>query len=197
MLSVAKLARGREDYYLATVASGREEAGVLAEPEGRWLGQAAAALGLAGTVDGPGLRALLTGVDPVTGEVLSAHHDRVRVAAYDCTYSTPKSVSVLHALGPEDVRTQVRAGHEEAAAAALGYLERSWRPRPAQPGTRRSSVVDPGRRLRGGGVSPPDQPRARPPPSQPCARREPGTGTGRSLVGTRRPWAVPGAGHGP
>jgi conjugative relaxase-like TrwC/TraI family protein len=124
VLSVAKLARGREDYYLATVASGREEAGVLAEPEGRWLGQAAAALGLAGTVDGPGLRVLLTGVDPVTGEVLSAHHDRVRVAAYDCTYSTPKSVSVLHALGPEDVRTQVRAGHEEAAAAALGYLER-------------------------------------------------------------------------
>ena len=124
MLSVAKLARGREGYYLATVASGREEAGVLVEPEGRWIGQAAAALGLVGTVDGPGLRALLAGVDPVTGEVLSARHDSVRVAAYDCTYSTPKSVSVLHALGPEEVRSQVRAGHEEAAAAALGYLER-------------------------------------------------------------------------
>ena len=124
MLSVAKLARGREGYYLATVASGREEAGALVEPEGRWLGQAAATLGLVGTVDGPGLRALLAGVDPVTGEVLSAHHDRVRVVAYDCTYSTPKSVSVLHALGSEEVRAHVRAGHEEATTAALGYLER-------------------------------------------------------------------------
>jgi conjugative relaxase-like TrwC/TraI family protein len=119
VLSVAKLARGREGYYLATVASGREEAGVLVEPEGRWIGQAAAALGLVGTVDGPGLRALLAGVDPVTGEVLSARHDSVRVAAYDCTYSTPKSVSVLHALGPEEVRSQVRAGHLEGAAELL------------------------------------------------------------------------------
>ena len=123
-MSVAKLARGREGYYLATVAPGREEADVLAEPDGRWLGQAAAALGLVGTVDGAGLRSLLAGVDPVTGEVLSAYHERVSVAAYDCTYSTPKSVSVLHALGPEKVRTQVCAGHEEAATAALGYLER-------------------------------------------------------------------------
>jgi conjugative relaxase-like TrwC/TraI family protein len=142
VLSVAKLARGREGYYLATVASGREEAGVLVEPEGRWIGQAAAALGLVGTVDGPGLRALLAGVDPVTGEVLSARHDSVRVAAYDCTYSTPKSVSVLHALGPEEVRSQVRAGHEEAAQ--LG----SWR----------DTVVGIGRRLCSRGVSPPDQP---------------------------------------
>ncbi len=109
---------------MATVASGREEAGVFVEPEGRWLGQAAAALGLVGTVDGPGLRALLAGVDPVTGEVLSARHDRVRVVAYDCTYSAPKSVSILHALGSEEVRERVRAGHEEATTAALGYLER-------------------------------------------------------------------------
>ncbi|MGO9584225.1 MAG: MobF family relaxase [Acidimicrobiales bacterium] len=124
MLSVAKLARGREEYYLATLASGRAEASGLIEPEGRWVGRAAGTLGLSGTVDGPALRALLAGVDPASGEVLSAHHDRVRVAAYDCTYSTPKSVSLLHALGPEEVRTQVRAGHEEAAEAALGYLER-------------------------------------------------------------------------
>lgn len=124
MLSVAKLTRGREGYYLETVASGREDAGALVEAEGHWLGQAAASLGLVGTVDGAALHALLAGVDPATGEVLSARHDRVRVAAYDCTYSTPKSVSVLHALGPEEVRTHVRAGHEEAAEAAFGYLER-------------------------------------------------------------------------
>jgi conjugative relaxase-like TrwC/TraI family protein len=124
VLSVAKLARGREDYYLATLAAGREETVGLIEPDGRWLGFAAKTLGLSGAVDGPALRALLGGVDPTTGEVLAERHARVRVVAYDCTYSTPKSVSLLHALGPEDVRTEVRAGHEEAAAAALGYLER-------------------------------------------------------------------------
>jgi len=108
-------------------------------------------------VDGPGLRALLAGVDPVTGEVLSARHDSVRVAAYDCTYSTPKSVSVLHALGPEEVRSQVRAGHEEAAAAALGYLERCGArvrrslARGETPSSYRPAALQPR-------VSPPDQP---------------------------------------
>ena len=125
MLSVAKLARGREAYYLETVAAGREGTGVLAEPDGRWLGRAAATLGLDGTVEGAQLTALFAGADPLTGEILSPYHARVRVVAYDCTYSTPKSVSVLHALGEEEIRTQVRAGHEQAAAAALGYLERS------------------------------------------------------------------------
>ena len=124
MLSVAKLARGREGYYLATLASGREQTGGLIEPDGRWLGGAAAALGLSGTVEGAALRALFSGVDPTTGELLAHRHARVRVAAYDCTYSTPKSVSLLHALGPKEVRDHVRAGHEEAAGAALGYLER-------------------------------------------------------------------------
>ena len=124
MLSVAKLARGREGYYLATLASGREQTGGLIEPDGRWLGGASAALGLSGTVEGAALRALFSGVDPTTGELLADRHARVRVAAYDCTYSTPKSVSLLHALGPKDVRDHVRAGHEEAAEAALGYLER-------------------------------------------------------------------------
>ena len=93
-------------------------------PTGAGSGRAAETLGLSGTVDSAALRALLTGVDPATGEVLSLRHAQVRVVAYDCTYSTPKSVSLLHALGPEEIRAEVRAGHEEAAAAALGYLER-------------------------------------------------------------------------
>ncbi len=101
-----------------------EQTGGLIEPDGRWLGGASAALGLSGTVEGAALRALFSGVDPTTGELLADRHARVRVAAYDCTYSTPKSVSLLHALGPKDVRDHVRAGHEEAAEAALGYLER-------------------------------------------------------------------------
>jgi conjugative relaxase-like TrwC/TraI family protein len=125
MLSVAKLSRGREAYYLSTVAAGRESPGGLIEPDGRWAGSGAKVLGLSGTVEAAELRRILAGADPTTGEVLSAHHDVVRVVAYDCTYSTPKSVSLLHALGPEEVQAEVRAGHEQAADAALGYLERN------------------------------------------------------------------------
>ena len=125
MLSVAKLSRGREAYYLSTVATGRDSPGGLVEPEGHWAGSGACGLGLSGTVEPAALRRVLAGADPITGEVLSAHHDAVRVVAYDCTYSTPKSVSLLHALGPDEVRAEVRAGHEQAAEAALGYLERN------------------------------------------------------------------------
>ena len=124
VLSIAKLARGREDYYLSTLAAGREGDDGLVEPDGRWLGRAAATLGLSGTVEATALKALLAGVDPATGELLAEHRARVRVVAYDCTYSTPKSVSLLHALGPEEVGAEVRSGHEEAVVAALGYLER-------------------------------------------------------------------------
>ena len=56
--------------------------------------------------------------------MIAPYHRRVRIAAYDCTYSAPKSVSVLHALGPDEVRTHVRDGHEAATEAAFGYLER-------------------------------------------------------------------------
>jgi conjugative relaxase-like TrwC/TraI family protein len=124
VLSVAKLTRGREGYYLATLGAGREGSGGLVEPDGRWLGRAAATLGLVGSVDATVLSGLLAGFDPISGRQLSPYHDRVRVVAYDCTYSSPKSVSLLHALGPEDVGTQVRMGHERATEAALGYLER-------------------------------------------------------------------------
>jgi len=142
VLSVAKLARGREGYYLATVASGREDLRTLVEPDGRWLGKAAAQLGLVGAVDSHALHKLLGGVDPVSGEILSTHHERVSIVAYDCTYSTPKSVSILHALGPEEVGTQVRAGHEQAAKSALEYLERRGARvrRRLEPGQAASSV---------------------------------------------------------
>jgi conjugative relaxase-like TrwC/TraI family protein len=45
------------------------------------------------------------------------------VAGFDL-FSTPKSVSLPHALGDERVRIAVAAAHEAAWRAALGYLER-------------------------------------------------------------------------
>src|SRR5262249_23599594 len=45
------------------------------------------------------------------------------VAGFDLTFSAPKSVSLLHALGDEDTRRAVNEAHLSAWQAALAYLE--------------------------------------------------------------------------
>ena len=45
------------------------------------------------------------------------------VTGYDLTFSAPKSVSALWALGDADTVAQVRRAHRSAVRAALGYLE--------------------------------------------------------------------------
>jgi conjugative relaxase-like TrwC/TraI family protein len=96
----------------------------LLEPDGAWLGSGADELGLrAGIVVPDALDTLLAGIDPVHGTVLDPRHGRVRNAAFDCTFSPPKSVSVLHALAGAEVSAQVRAAHEASVEATLGYLE--------------------------------------------------------------------------
>jgi conjugative relaxase-like TrwC/TraI family protein len=107
-----QVARGLDDYY-----SGRDEA------TGEWMGATAAALGLAGDVDEEGFAALMAGLDPASGEWLVRRSARSTVAAYDLTFSAPKSVGVLFAIAdPETARAMVEA-HQEAVTAALGYLE--------------------------------------------------------------------------
>ena len=124
MLSVAKVRRGREAYYLEATRGSPEQPG-LVEPDGAWWGGLAADLGLAGrTVEAASLSTLLSGVDPLSGAALDPRHDRVTVTAFDCTFAAPKSVSLLHALGPADAVGEVCAAHERAVAGTLGYLER-------------------------------------------------------------------------
>jgi hypothetical protein len=48
-----------------------------------------------------------------------------RVAAFDLTFSAPKSVSVLFGVGERDVRIAVREAHGRAVREALAYLESS------------------------------------------------------------------------
>ena len=125
MLSVAKVRRGRETYYLESTRAAAPDRPGLVEPDGVWWGILAEGLGLADrTVDAANLTMLLAGVDPTSGEALDPRHGRVTVAAFDCTFAAPKSVSVLHALGGPETVEQVRASHERAVAGALGYLER-------------------------------------------------------------------------
>jgi conjugative relaxase-like TrwC/TraI family protein len=127
-MTLWKLRVGAESYYLAEIASGLDEYYTGAgEAPGRWEGTASALLGLDGEVVGDDLRAVLAGLAPGTGltpngtQVVS--HPR-RVPGYDLTFSVPKSVSVLWALGDPLVQAEVTAGCEAALTEAIAWLER-------------------------------------------------------------------------
>lgn len=120
MLVLSKLHAGDHLYFLAT-AEGSGRAGI--EPPGRWIGGGASSLGLSGTVEGDGLQAVLDGRHPSGGGPLGADRRQVTVVGYDLIFCAPKSVSLLHALGPPEVTAAVRVGHEQAVEAALAYVE--------------------------------------------------------------------------
>jgi conjugative relaxase-like TrwC/TraI family protein len=88
------------------------------------MGAAAAALGLDGEVDADAFGALIGGRDPNSGGALRTGSGRDRVCALDLTFSAPKSVSVLFAIGDAETSLALVKAHEEAVGAAVGYLER-------------------------------------------------------------------------
>jgi len=74
------------------------------EPPGRWWGQAAGRLGLHGQVDPESFLGVMAGHDPATGKDLGRRHGEGSVRGYDATFSAPKSVSILFAVGDDQVR---------------------------------------------------------------------------------------------
>ena len=126
MLSIGKMGAGQEGYYLGKVAEGAEDYySGEGEAEGYWLGDAAEDLGLQGKVDADQLTGMLTGTNPASGEPLGLRHvEGGPVPGFDLTFSAPKSVSVLWALGGHPVAAEVKAGHAAAVEAGLGYLQR-------------------------------------------------------------------------
>jgi len=123
VLSIGKLAPGRADYYLDTVARGAEEYYIgSGEAPGRWLGRGAERLGLTGDVAGHQLRRVLNGAGPDGRPLLSSKGPK-HMAGFDCTFNAPKSVTLLFARGSPEVRRQVRDAHEAAVDAALAVLE--------------------------------------------------------------------------
>jgi conjugative relaxase-like TrwC/TraI family protein len=125
----AKMAAGSWRYYEREVTRGRENyyTGPGREP-GRWIGAGAEQLGLAGEVTAEQLGRLFDqGCHPLTGEVLGrgfVHFpNRSTVTGYSLSFSPPKSVSLLWALGDEATTTVVREAHDAAVAAAVSFLE--------------------------------------------------------------------------
>src|SRR5712691_7321772 len=106
-----------EDYF---VSHGQEP--------GVWVGSGAAVLGLSGTVEEGQLASLFDeGRHPLTGVALGVpyRHDSKRtvVTGFALSFSPPKSVSLVGAFGGPEVAGEVRAAHDAALGAALGFLE--------------------------------------------------------------------------
>lgn len=104
----------REDYY----SNG-------GDPLGLWQGLGCANLGLDGFVQTAEFRAVLQGLHPRANHAItgSGSGSTAHRAGWDCTFSAPKSVSVLWGLSDEQSRLSIEKAHESAIAAALGYLE--------------------------------------------------------------------------
>jgi conjugative relaxase-like TrwC/TraI family protein len=94
------------------------------EPRGIWHGQAAGMLDLLGTVEDEAFLALMAGLDPRDPErLLGNGYSETSVRGFDVTASSPKSVSVLWAVGDDWVRAEVLAAHDAAVAAVAGWIE--------------------------------------------------------------------------
>ncbi|MGA2455742.1 MAG: MobF family relaxase [Solirubrobacteraceae bacterium] len=125
MLSIGKIALGQHRYYEQQVARGGDDYySGRGEAPGEWIGAGAKALGLSGRVQPEQFNALIAGLDPrdPSARLRSSPRDP-KIAAFDLTFSAPKSVSVLFAIAPETTSGALVACHEEAVRAALSYLE--------------------------------------------------------------------------
>jgi conjugative relaxase-like TrwC/TraI family protein len=128
MLTIGKLGIGQENYYLDKVADGAEDYySGEGEAEGRWIGDAAEELGLVGEVGPDQLKAMLTGRNPAEGEPLVGTRGvpvKGAVPGFDLTFSAPKSVSLLWALGGVETGAEVSRAHDRSVEAAIDYMQR-------------------------------------------------------------------------
>jgi conjugative relaxase-like TrwC/TraI family protein len=116
------VAPSRGDYYLSPAGEPTEAPGVW-----HMLDETRQSLGLeAGeTVRAEQLVALMEGRHPVSGEFIRrAGADGRRASGIDLTFSAPKSVSAVWALGSEDQRAGVELAHGRAVSRALEHLRR-------------------------------------------------------------------------
>ncbi|HBG06920.1 MAG TPA: hypothetical protein DDY22_15550 [Geobacter sp.] len=128
----------QEDYYLKGADQGEHS---------RWFGKGAQSLELSGQVKEVEFRGLCAGRHPVSGERIVTPRlvrDRktgklveVHRAGNDCTYSAPKSVSVLYAAG--DIG--VKEAHDAAVTAVLRHKEERYTFYRAHGGIQRGELV--------------------------------------------------------
>lgn len=108
----ADTAPGVSDYYVDP-----------AEPEGQWWGAGVAAVGLDGPVEAEQLANMFNARLPVSGARAGRGFGVKSVRGFDATFSAPKSVSLLWALGDESTRASVLAAHDAAVEATLSWFQ--------------------------------------------------------------------------
>ncbi len=109
---IGSVALGIEEYYLG-----------VGEAPGVWAGRWADELGLVGVVEADQLRALIEARHPSSGDVLVKGLRERSVRAFDVTFSAPKSVSMLWALGSPEAADAVMRAHIDAVDVAVRFLE--------------------------------------------------------------------------
>jgi conjugative relaxase-like TrwC/TraI family protein len=94
------------------------------ESPSRWMGAGMERLGLepGSVVDAEAFTKLMSHETPA-GESMTVTRSHGKVAAFDHTFSAPKSVSLLYAFGDDHVRSHVTSAHHEAVAEAVKYME--------------------------------------------------------------------------
>ncbi len=108
----------RGDYYLGRDGERQAMAGV-------WHGRGAQALGLTGDVEREAMAVAWDGRDPASGsQLVRRARGKEHVAAVDCTFSAPKSVSVVWALSDVEHRAAVEDAHAAAVGVALDHIEK-------------------------------------------------------------------------
>ncbi len=124
MLLRAQVVRAeRADYYVHDLRPdgvGRP----AGESAGLWWGQGSVRLGLRGEPERDALAAVLSGLDPLGDRPLRANRGERAAGGVDLVWCAPKSVSVLHLLGPPELGTATEDAHRAAVAEAAAYLER-------------------------------------------------------------------------
>jgi len=127
VLSSAKIGTSSWRYYTEGVACRASEyyAGV-GEAPGRWHGRGLEQLGLApgAVVSERELEALFArGLHPIAGTRLGRAWRADGVTGFDLTFSAPKSVSALWAMGDSATAAEAVAAHRAAVRAGLAYLD--------------------------------------------------------------------------
>ncbi len=107
-------------YYVEALPSYYLDSG---EPPAQWRGAGAEALGLAGEVEDEDFLAVMAGTRPANGGLLGRRFGETSVRGFDVTASAPKSVSVLFALGDDEVRQVVLDAHDRAVAVMVDWIE--------------------------------------------------------------------------
>ena len=148
MLSISKITNC--EYYLELGAEDYYTKG--GEPPGMWIGNARSMCGVRGKVAADDLKCLFDGYKPLPsgdrGEALvqnalgkSTKSKRERQAAWDCTFSAPKSLSLLWAVADPSVRQRIQAIQQQAVERVFKFMEDelAWTRR-GKGGSRREQV---------------------------------------------------------